>query len=359
MTKRKTIMLLVTHRCNLRCSYCYEPKNTAHDMTVPQAKRYIEDVVQSLDESYDDFEVQFMGGEPLLRFPFIKGVSEWLWNESFPKPLAQVFAPTNGTLLNDEMKAWFSENKERICLGLSFDGNRIMQDINRSNSYANVDLDFFLTTWPNQTVKMTLSPETLMMLYEGVTELQLMGFKYLTADLAMGMDIGWDTRHLSVLNEQLSRLSDFYLAHPEIPCMSMLNLDLSLVGQSNSETKRCGCGETLVCIDYDGKQYACHLFSPVTASKEQALASQRLDFRDYTAFQSKMCKDCLLNPICNICYGMNFLCNRDVTKQSPFFCHAFKIQFLANCAFQYRRAETCGDNGEMEYINQLIESINE
>ena len=352
-------MLLVTHRCNLRCSYCYEPKQQAYDMTVTQAKQYVEETVCAMDDSYDEFEVQFMGGEPLLRYPLIMEVSEWLWNETFPKPLAQVFAPTNGTLLTDEMKAWFSENKERICLGLSFDGNRMMQNINRSNSYANVDLDFFLTTWPNQTVKMTLSPETLAMLYEGVAELHLIGFKYLTADLAMGKDIAWDTRHLSVLNEQLSRLSDFYLAHPEIPCMSMLNLDLSLVEQTDGKTKRCGCGETLVCIDYDGKQYACHLFSPITASKEQAIASQRIDFTDYSVFQSIMCKDCLLNPICNICYGMNYFCNGDVAKQSSFSCSAFKIQFLANCAFQYRRAKASGDYKEIGYIKQLIESINE
>ena len=328
-------------------------------MTVPQAKQYIEEAVQTLDDSYDEFEVQFMGGEPLLKFALIKEVSEWLWDETFPKPLAQVFAPTNGTLLNDEMKAWFTENKDRICLGLSFDGNRMMQDTNRSDSYVSVDLDYFLATWPDQSVKMTLSPETLHKMFEGVTEMHQRGFKFLTVDLAMGGSVNWDASHLAELNDQLAKLSDYYLAHPGIPCMSMLNLDLSLVGQPKVETKKCGCGETLVCIDHDGQQYACHLFSPVTASKVQAKASQSIDFADHEVIQSTACKECMLHSICNTCYGMNFLCYGDITKQSPFFCHAFKIQFLANCAFQYRKAEKSGDDKEVKYIKQLVESIKE
>ncbi len=352
-------MLLVTHRCNLSCSYCYEPKRLAYDMTVSHAKLYIKEIVQSLDDSYDEFEVQFMGGEPLLRFALIKEVSEWLWNETFPKPLVQVFAPTNGTLLDGEMKAWFSENKDRICLGLSFDGNRLMQDVNRSDSYSIVNLDYFLATWPNQSVKMTLSPETLPMMYEGVVEMHQRGFKFLNVDLAMGGNINWDASHLVVLSDQLAKLSDYYLIHPEMPCLSMLNLDLSLVGQPKGESKKCGCGETLVCIDHDGQQYACHLFSPIAASKEQAKASQSIDFTDHEALQSEICKDCMLNSICNTCYGMNFLCHGDITKQLPFFCHAFKIQFLANCAFQYRRAEKREDDKELKYIKQLVESINE
>lgn len=352
-------MLLVTHRCNLRCSYCYETKNVTHDMTASQAKRYINDVVRSLDDSYDEFEVQFMGGEPLMRYPLIKEVSEWLWHTTFPKPLVQVFAPTNGTLLNDEMKIWFSEHKERICLGLSFDGTWMMQNVNRSNSYSAVDLEFYLMTWPNQSIKMTISPETLPFLFEGVTEMHRLGFKYLTVDLAMGNSINWKTDHLIVLNDQLARLSEYYLSNPGVPCMSMLNLNLSLIWQDNEETKRCSCGETLVCIDHDGKQYACHLFSPISASTKRAKMSQQIDFTDHASFLSIKCKGCLLNPICTNCYGMNYLCNGSLAEQSPFVCQAFKIQFLANCALQFRRAEACNDTKKIEHIKKLIESINE
>ena len=145
--RRKAIMLLVTYGCNLRGTYCYEPKTVHKQMTVPDAKRYISEQVSRLDlDKFNEFDVQFMGGEPLLQFPLIREVSEWLWNQTWALPLAQVFAPTNGTLLNDDMRLWFSSHKDRICLGLSFDGNQVMQDVNRSDSYSSIDLAFFANT---------------------------------------------------------------------------------------------------------------------------------------------------------------------------------------------------------------------
>ena len=66
MKKRKTIMLLVTYKCNLRCTYCYEPKTINKQMNVKDAKNYICKQVDLLGDEYDEFEVQFMGGEPLM-----------------------------------------------------------------------------------------------------------------------------------------------------------------------------------------------------------------------------------------------------------------------------------------------------
>ena len=64
----KTIMLLLTYNCNLRCSYCYEPKTDHKVMSATDAMRYISECVAEPDSEYDDFEVQFMGGEPSGRF---------------------------------------------------------------------------------------------------------------------------------------------------------------------------------------------------------------------------------------------------------------------------------------------------
>lgn len=46
-----------------------------------------------------------------------------------------------------------------------------MHNVNRSNSYDDIDLDFFLEMYPEQDVKMTVSRETLPHLAEGVIEL--------------------------------------------------------------------------------------------------------------------------------------------------------------------------------------------
>lgn len=143
---RKSIMLLVTYKCNLRCTYCYEPKKLDFKMSTAKAMDIISQQLNLLDDAVDTFEIQFMGGEPLLEFPLIKEVSEWVWDMNIQNRKIILFAPTNGTLLNTEMKHWFSRNKDRITLGLSFDGDMIMQNINRSDSFKNVDLRYFVNT---------------------------------------------------------------------------------------------------------------------------------------------------------------------------------------------------------------------
>ena len=68
-------MLLLTYSCNLKCSYCYEPKRQKHRMTFESAKNYILEQVSLAKDAYESFEIQFMGGEPLLEFVLIQQTS--------------------------------------------------------------------------------------------------------------------------------------------------------------------------------------------------------------------------------------------------------------------------------------------
>lgn len=326
-------------------------------MTASKAKEIISEQLSLMGENYDSVEIQFMGGEPLLEFPLIKEISEWLWSQSTNKHSMVLFAPTNGTLLEDEMKLWFSANRNRIQLGLSFDGNKSMQDANRSLSYNRVDLDYFVNTWPDQSVKMTISPETVTSLADGVVFLHRKGFKYISADLAMGPNIVWNKSSLINYKTELSKLCDFYLNNPELIPFSMLRLNIASIGSGkNYITKTCSCGEDLVCVDWTGKSYACHLFSPVSITYDKAERSNIIyDFSNHKQFISDTCQKCMLRKVCNRCYGMNYLCTNDVTKPSPFHCSAFKIMFAANCRFRLRQAEQMND---VESINIIVKILN-
>ena len=106
MERRKSIMLLVTYRCNLRCSYCYEPKRKKHRMSFETAQKTILKQLLQLPEDCEAVEVQFMGGEPFMEFQLIKRISAWLSKEP-PTPLRiDLFAQTNGTLIHGEIKEW-------------------------------------------------------------------------------------------------------------------------------------------------------------------------------------------------------------------------------------------------------------
>lgn len=358
MPRKKTIMLLVTYQCNLRCSYCYEHKSGDHLMTVNQAKQYISEEILNLDNSFDSFEIHFMGGEPLLMYPLMKEVSEWLWDTTFSKNLHHVFAPTNGTLLSQDMKEWFLRNKDRVCLGLSFDGNFMMQNKNRSNSFSGVDLNFFADTWPDQSVKMTVSPETLPMLTEGIVFLHEKGFKYLTVDLAIGKFVHWTDEHLGIYKEELKKLSEYYIENNDMPVCSLLSLDLSRVCSTQTDSQKfCGCGEDLVCISPEGQRYACHMFAPISAGETKAKQSQEIDFSDSQIFMDSSCSGCILHPLCITCAGINYIQTGNVAIRDFFSCQAFKIQFLANCAFRLKQSSLNNDLITYNQIEQIINNI--
>lgn len=359
MGKRKTIMLLVTYKCNLHCSYCYEPKVDGFRMNVDRAKRFITEQIVLLDKDYDSIEVQFMGGEPLLEFNLIKEISEWLWLAPIKQKVMVLFAPTNGTMLTDEMKRWFTENKERFNLGLSFDGDMNMQNANRSKSYCKVDLDYFIKTWPEQSVKMTISPDTISKLSDGVIFLHNTGFKYISTDLAMGSSVEWTKDSLRVYQNELHKLVGFYIKNPDFIPFSMLRLDVPSVNRKyDTSPKTCSCGEDMICVDWTGVAYACHLFSPITLSLEKAIeGNKRFDFKNHDQFNVGVCSKCMLNVICNHCYGMNYICTDDVNKPSSFHCSAFKLLFVANCRYRLLMAKK-NDNYDLEQkIHKVIKSI--
>lgn len=354
--KRKSIMLIVTHQCNLNCVYCYEPKKTRNHMSLDTAKRIIMSQFANLDDSISRLEIQFMGGEPLMEFHLIKELSEWIWSIEIGVKELVLFASTNGTLLNDEMESWFYNNRMRIVLGLSLDGNSFMQNLNRSNSYNHIDIDFFQKTWPNQGVKMTISPHTISSLYDGVVSLHKQGFRNVSADLAMGSHIMWTRDSLSIYREQLNKLIEFYVKNMDIRPFSMLGLDVRAVLDRNEINKTCSCGEDLICYDWDGEAYACHLFSPVTIKRNLAISTRnRIDFSNHSNFTSITCEKCLLAGICNRCYGMNYICSGNVSVPSPFHCNAYKINYVANCRLQLLKAIK---NNQQDEINQIVKIIN-
>lgn len=360
MDKRKTIMLLVTYNCNLRCNYCYEPKERNLRMSVSKAKSIISEQIQKLEEiKCSHVEIQFMGGEPLLEFPLIKEVSEWIWNKYNQSNIEiMLFAPTNGTLLNNEMKEWFANNKHRFNLGLSFDGNISMQNLNRTFSSEKVDIDFFTDNWPSQSVKMTVSPDTVQDLYEGVKFLHEKGFKFITSDLAMGSNIKWSKDSLRVLKNEMEKLVDFYLQNKDYIPFSMIRFNLNFLSFKHKDFKSCSCGEDFVCFDYTGISYACHLFSPIALPVDKAIESKKLyDFHNHKEFTSNECRKCILLGQCNNCYGMNYICSGDIKKPSPYHCSASKIMFLSSCKYQFLLAEKDKDFMQIEKIKHIITSI--
>lgn len=355
-SKIRTLMLMVTSSCNLNCVYCYESHKTSHKMDFDTAKRAILDVFN--ETGFDGVSIQFMGGEPLLAFPLIKDVSEWLWSKNIKYPYS-LFAATNGTLLNEDMKVWFTANKHRISLGLSFDGDVNTQNTNRSNSASLVDLDYFRDTWPESSVKMTISTDSLKYLYENVVFLEEKGFTKIKTDLAYMH--GWTKQHLVLWNEQLSLLKNYYLdSNRDMHC-SLFNTPIDAILSEERHAKRCSCGEEMSCVDWDGTIYPCQMFAPISMDSTMYNKVKDIDFADAENFQVQECRDCVLQSCCPGCAGCNLKFNGAINRINPFYCKAFMIQIFHTLDYQLKVAEKIENEIERENlkhdINKIITSL--
>lgn len=333
----KAIILIITYDCNLKCTYCYEPKKAHHRMTADKAKEIIRKEIEGLDDSYSNVIIQFMGGEPLLCFDLIKEVSEWIWSQDFKVEIRNIHAPTNGTILTEDMREWLIRNKDRFSLALSFDGNKLMQNKNRTMSSREIDLDFFAKTFPDVAVKMTLSPDTISYFYEGFKYLHDLGFNEIGPSLAIGDNIGWTKEHLTILAEQLNLIVDYLLENPDVHKVGNLDIPVWDILDKDAMDRSCRVGKDIICYDYNGVSYPCHIFSPITLDSEKSAMSRNIDFNEVRE-KTTSCVKCVLGKTCTRCYGINFRDRGDCAIPSPFDCAQFKLFFFANCRYQIKLA---------------------
>ena len=260
--KTKYLTLVLTHQCNLSCTYCYEKHKDHIKMPLEKAKQIL-DYEMNLNDGFSEVEIDLFGGEPLLCFNEIKTIVEYAKEQHYNKPFI-FFITTNGVLLDDEMKKWFRGNTDIVQMSLSLDGTRKMHDINRSNSYDKIDISFFRETYPFQKIKMTVSNQTLNDLAEGVIFSHKLGFNII-CDLAYGID--WtNVENKQVFEKQLMLLIDFYLNNPNIEPFSMFNVEklINVSALANKNMRMCGAGFSMKDYDCDGVCYPCQHFLPIS-----------------------------------------------------------------------------------------------
>lgn len=358
--KKISIVLCLTHRCNLNCVYCYERHDSSHEMSFDVAKTIIDKVAHQYDTNNTHIEFLLFGGEPLLRFSLIQNVVQYIRvSEQFPHH--NVFAPTNGTVLTDEMKAWLVDNKDVFVLGLSLDGTKSTQDINRSNSFDRIDLSFFKATWPSQNVKMTVSRESIRNYANDVIFIHQQGFGINGADFCIATQDWKDDSLLSIFARQMSKLVGFYSTdnNYEKYYNTIFNRDLATCVASNrAREKYCGVGDSLLFYDSDGSAYPCTMLTPMNLTPNQINALKGVDFSNPEYFIDEECfANCLIYPICNKCYAGNYINNGRFDIYSKDECALKEIEALYLAEFEARKIVANPSVYEGQRLYLAIEAI--
>ncbi len=133
----KTLWFVMTRTCNLACGYCYQgehqwtwqaEKNLGKHMTDEVMAKTLKFAIGWTDR---ELKMIFYGGEPLIQFKLIK---KWvpIWKEAFQQAGKKVTftCTTNGTLLNQEVREFFTEYN--IGTLLSIDGPPWIHDKQRA-----------------------------------------------------------------------------------------------------------------------------------------------------------------------------------------------------------------------------------
>ena len=317
----------VTHQCNLHCRYCYQ-HHSREMMSIQTAKKVIDNIFATKPQKFTGTNIGFIGGEPLLAFDLIKEVCEYAWSKYSDEDFI-FYASTNGTVLTNEMKNWFSAYDKKFVLGLSLDGTRNTHNFNRSNSFDLIDIDFFRKHWPKQGVKMTLSEFSLENLADNIIYLHSLGFKITGANLAEGY-IDWNKESfLASISRELQKLNKYYIDHPHIEPCPFLNKKLMWCDVKREKFKYCGIGDGAIFYDIDGAMYPCPYVTPMTFSIKQLEQINKIDFSDIDNFVDDYCySNCYLYPICSSCAGDNYLNTGMFNKRKYDKCDIIKLTSL-------------------------------
>lgn len=122
------VSLFLTHRCNLRCRYCYNGEQFDRTMSWATAKRAVDFAFEYVPSGL--LVLSFFGGEPMLARELLEQITAYARPEAERRGRQLCFSlPTNGTILDDRLVAFLTANEFQVQV--SIDGSRDAQDANR------------------------------------------------------------------------------------------------------------------------------------------------------------------------------------------------------------------------------------
>lgn len=337
---RKMCFVMLTYKCNLNCIYCYQKYKTSQNMTLETAKSVVSREVQLARESNNKDGIRFdlFGGEPLLQFDLIKELCAWIW-ETITDVKVDIFITTNGTLLDDEKKKWFNAHREKINLIMSVDGRNDVQKGNRGCNSSDLPIMWMIETMPNYLLSMTVSRKALPNFADELIYFHEQNYR-IDAKPAQGED--WQAGDGKIYEDQLNKLADYYLAHPNVTPMYIFK-EASYIHLLNNEPnekygKTCGIMDELVAYDVEGRMFPCHHFLPNVNGKKDILDYlNTIDFTDYSRFVDNECMKCEILKICRTCSARNFNERGDVSRRDKRTCQIMLAEGKVVSSYQIRK----------------------
>jgi uncharacterized protein len=323
-----TMVLNVTNKCNLACTYCYEyGEDKIVDTENGRKPKFMSEVTARdavdfmLKESGTSprAHLTFFGGETLLNFPVLKTTVAYARRRAAELGKVVDFSlTTNATLLRPEIVEFLIENE--VGVTISIDGPKEMQDRFRvfhdgSGSYDAVmpkirDLLHKHRTRPIG-ARVTLTRQTLDIrrIYRHLTEeigFSEVGFAPVTT--AEGRDYAIENEGFDRMLGQFRDLAgDFLQAALENRHHGFSNVKETVeeIHKGVSKAYPCGAGLGLMGVATDGDVNLCHRFAGSDAHKLGTVRdgvdrnAQRRFLEQHHLDDKTDCHTCWARPLCS------------------------------------------------------------
>ncbi len=264
------IDLDVTEACNLACIYCFKWQKKPVHMDEATAKNAIDWLLEAGGAFRGELKVNFMGGEPLLRFDLIRKIVPY--GKCRARQLGKSLhfgCTTNCTHLTDEMMSFW----RRFGMGFhcSIDGIPEVQNANRpflgggpSSDAVERNVPKILAYRPDVMARATISPKSVRSLHESAKYLAGLGFRTMTFKAAVNCH--WKEDDFKALRSQYEKLAEFYidaLVSGKRGSIDDLHNGLRAI-HSVETTSRfpCEAGRGVILVEPSGDLWPCHRFGP-------------------------------------------------------------------------------------------------
>ena len=326
------ITLMLTHACNLRCTYCYTGAKINCAMPLAVGQKAINRAAASVHTG-GTLEIAFFGGEPLLESKLLLALVAHARQQAHARGLRLSMAlTTNGTVTGPD--AWSVLMMPEMEVSISCDGaprihNRHRRTADgRGTAHQVVDTIERLAAHSREFhVVIVVRPDTLGALPASIRFLESRSAHSIQPSLDLWTR--WSPRDLLRLERVVSHCARLWRSRT--PQLSIGWFDEKagrLLGAHQTDTARCGFGYNELAVAPSGRLYPCErLIGEDAPDNPMVLPGSAIEGDDFLQTQESearshpACDACAMSAACNtVCRCSNYIRTGDVNRPDGLLC---------------------------------------
>lgn len=263
----RVVYVILTTRCNLSCSYCYQNRRSARNMSWTTLRSALELLLASQQQ---EVALVLYGGEPLLEARLISRAVDFVESKVRVDQRVRIGLATNGLLLGGQHAEYLAVHG--IYTQLSFDGTAAAQNLRGKDTYPILDRlldrirhDHLGWYQSRLTVAVAVLPETLGYLPEAVEYLIGKGVQRIDLAPNLGDTSGWQIDQIQELERAFNELDR--ICRQQISTTGRVSLSILRRSEGQrlpppASRPMCAIGDgQALSIDVDGQVSGCAMLA--------------------------------------------------------------------------------------------------